>query len=101
MIGKAMLIALGGLLFMTGPANAGDVGAGKAKAGSCAACHGDDGKGDKDTPALAGMSEADFIKAMKEYQTGVRTKSKKMSKIANALSETDLANLAAYYATLK
>ncbi len=101
MIRKAIVMTLGGLLFIAGPVRAADVEAGKAKAEDCAGCHGDDGKGDDSNPALAGMAEADFVKAMKEYQSGVRTKSKKMSKIASGMSDDDIANLAAYYATLK
>jgi cytochrome c553 len=46
------------------------------------------------------MAEAQFIQAMKEYQSGER-KDKKMMKAAKGLSDADLADLAAYYATLK
>jgi cytochrome c553 len=42
-----------------------------------------------------------FTKAMQEYQNGTRTKSTKMAKEAKKLSATDIADLAAYYATLK
>ena len=80
---------------------AGDVAAGKAKAEDCADCHGDDGKGDDKNPAIAGMSTEKFTKALQEYQNGVRTKSPKMTKEAKGLSAEDIANLAAYYATLK
>ena len=80
---------------------AGDVAAGKAKAEDCADCHGDDGKGDDKNPAVAGMSAEKFTKALQEYQNGVRTKSPKMTKEAKGLSAEDVANLAAYYATLK
>ena len=101
MVRKVMFTLLGGVLFLAGPVHAGDTAAGKAKAEACAGCHGDDGKGDADNPALAGKAEADFVKAMTEYKTGVRTKSKKMNKLASGLSDEDIANLAAYYATLK
>ena len=46
------------------------------------------------------MAELDFVKAMNEYKSGVRAKSKQMNKIAKGLSDDDIANLAAYYATL-
>lgn len=102
MIRNAIVMALGGLLFIAGPVRAADVEAGKAKAEDCAICHGDDGKGDgKDNPPIAGMAEADFTKAIKDYQSGARTKNKKMIKISAGLSDDDIANLAAYYATLK
>jgi cytochrome c553 len=87
---------------LAAPTHAADVAAGKAKAEeSCVDCHGDDGKGDAKNPAIAGMSAADFTKAMQEYQNGTRTKSPKMTKEAKGLSAADIANLAAYYASLK
>ena len=87
-------------LMLATPAFAGDAAAGKSKAEPCADCHGDDGKGDKDTPCFAGMSEADFTKAMKEYQAETRTKSKKMIKSAKKVNDDDIADLAAYFVTL-
>ena len=101
MISKAILTALGGFLLFAGPVHAGDASAGKAKADGCAGCHGDDGKGDAKNPGLAGMAELDFVKAMNEYKSGARAKSKQMTKIAKGLSDDDIANLAAYYSTLK
>jgi cytochrome c553 len=86
-----------GCLVMAFSAQAGDANAGKGKSESCAQCHGDDGKED---PAIGGMEEAKFIQAMKEYQTGAR-KHKKMEKAAAGLSDSDLADMAAYYAGMK
>jgi cytochrome c553 len=86
------------------PAHGADVAAGKAKAADgCADCHGDDGKGDAEekVPAITGLSVEKFTKAITEYQDGTRTKSAKMTKEAKKLSAADVANLAAYYATLK
>lgn len=95
-----MLIAAGALIAV--PGYAADVAAGKAKAeDSCADCHGDAGAGDDDYPAIAGMSVEKFTKAIQEYQNGTRTKSAKMTKEAKKLGAADIANLAAYYATLK
>jgi len=87
---------------MLSPASAlaaGDAAAGQAKAESCAMCHGDDGKGDEKSPGIAGMAEADFAKAIKEYQDGTR-EHKMMAKAAKKLSDEDVADLAAYYASL-
>jgi cytochrome c553 len=79
------------------PVHAADVAAGKALAEeACADCHGDDGKGEEDFP-IAGMSAADFTKAITEYQNGTRTKDAKMVKAAKKLTPADVANLAAYY----
>jgi len=95
-----MLITAGALAMV--PAYAADVAAGKAKAEEvCADCHGDDGTGDDDNPDIAKLSEKEFVKAMEEYQTGVRTKSPKMARAAKKLSAEEVANLAAYYQSLK
>jgi len=95
-----MMVAAG--VALAGPALAGDAAAGKALADeSCADCHGEDGAGDADYPALAGLSVDKFTAAMKEYQSGARTKSPKMTKEAKKLSDAQIADLAAFYATLK
>jgi len=86
-----------GCLLMAFSAHAGDASAGKAKSENCAQCHGEDGKED---PAIAGMEEAKFIQAMKDYQAGAR-KHKKMEKAATGLTDADIDDLAAYYASLK
>ena len=97
MMTKGFFVLAASLVLAASPVHAGDAGAGKTKAESCAQCHGETGK---DDPAIAGMEEAKFIKAMKDYQSGER-KNKKMMKAATGLSDADLADLAAYYATLK
>jgi cytochrome c553 len=99
MIKMTPLLLLSGCLLLTGPVQAGDAAAGKAKAEACADCHGLDGKEDKEFP-IAGMSPEAFTKAMKEYQSGVRTKSKKMTKAASKVNDEDIADLAAYYGAL-
>lgn len=97
----AFLSLLCGFMMLAGQAQAADAAVGKKKAAdACADCHGEDGKGDKDTPSVAGMSPEEFTKAMKEYQAGTRTKSKKMTKAANKVNDEDIADFAAYYATL-
>lgn len=86
---------------LASPSYAGDAAAGKTKAeAACADCHGDDGKGDDENPAIAGMSVADFTKAITEYQNGTRTKHANMAKAAKKLSPADVADLAEYYAKL-
>jgi cytochrome c553 len=95
----AALVAAG--VVLVPPAQAGDAAAGKVLAEACADCHGEDGKGDEDFPAVAGMSEADFTQAMVEYRDGTRSDSKQMTKAAKKLTDEEIADLAAYYATLK
>ena len=95
-----IMLSAGALL--AAPTYAADVAAGKAKsADSCVDCHGDDGKGDDKVPAINGLSVEKFTKAIQEYQSGTRTKSAKMTKEAKKLSAADIADLAAYYSTLK
>ena len=96
----SLLFLLSGCLAIALPAKAaGDIAAGKDKAENCADCHGDDGRGDEDTPALAGMPAKYFVTAMEEYKNGDR-KNKKMHKYAKKLSDQDFADLAAYYHSL-
>lgn len=95
-------ILVAGAVLACLPAHAADVAAGKAKAEEvCADCHGDDGTGDDESPNIAKLSSKEFVKAMEDYQSGARTKSPKMARAAKRLSAEDVANLAAYYQTLK
>ena len=79
---------------------AGDVSAGKTKAGACAGCHGANGQGVAANPALAGKSEADIVQALKDFKSGKRA-NPIMKSFASQLSDQDMANVAAYYASLK
>jgi cytochrome c553 len=79
---------------------AGDVQAGKAKAATCAGCHGANGQGVAPNPPLAGKSEDQLAQAMKDYKSGKRDNAI-MKGLVAALSDQDIANLAAYYASLK
>jgi cytochrome c553 len=79
---------------------AGDPAAGKAKAKACAGCHGANGEGVKPNPPLAGKSEDELAQAMKDYKSGKRP-NPIMKSMVTALSDQDMANLGAYYASLK
>jgi cytochrome c553 len=79
---------------------AGDSAAGKAKAAGCGGCHGANGEGVKPNPALAGKPEADIVQALKDYKSGKRV-NPVMKSLATPLSDTDMANLGAFYASLK
>ena len=79
----------------------GDAANGQALSEDCAGCHGDDGKGDDETPGLAGMDEATHVAALQGFASGEREdESGMMADYAADLSEQDMADLAAYYATL-
>jgi cytochrome c553 len=79
---------------------AGDPAAGKAKSAACAGCHGANGQGVSPNPALVGKSEDDMLQAMKDYKSGKRANAV-MKGMTAGLSDQDMANLAAYYASLK
>lgn len=65
---------------------------------NCADCHGDDGKGDEDMPGLAGMDAAKHAKMLADYQSGALES--EMSDYVEDLTEQDMADIAAYYASL-
>jgi len=94
-IGIAALSAVGGTAHA-----AGDAQAGKAKAAVCAGCHGANGQGVAPNPALKGESEDQLAQAMKDYKSGKRANAV-MKGIMSSLNDQDIANLAAYYASLK
>jgi len=80
----------------------GDAEKGKALSIDCTDCHGDDGKGDEDNPPLAGLEEAYQVEQLKAFASGARVdEDEMMGMFAEDLSEQDMADLAAYYATLK
>lgn len=83
---------------------AGDAAAGKAKSLACASCHGADGKAPIPTyPNLAGQNPKYIELAIKAYKTGQRSGGQAaiMTGMAAPLSDADIANLAAYYGSLK
>jgi len=82
------------------PSFAGDAEAGKAKAAVCAACHGADGKAlQAEYPNLAAQGEKYLIKQLQEFKSGVRENALMMPMAAN-LSDEDMADIAAFYASL-
>ena len=82
-------------------ASAADAAAGKAKAATCGGCHGANGISAVPTyPNLAGQKSAYLIKQMKAFRDGTR-KDPSMNAMAKPLSDTDIANLAAFYEGLK
>ena len=100
---KRMLMTVGAcalLGFVVSAQGAGDAQAGKAKAGACAGCHGANGEGIKPNPALAGKSESEIVQALTEYKSGKRA-NPIMKTFAGSLSDQDMANLGAYYGSLK
>lgn len=87
-------------ILLASSVQAGDPEAGKAKSAVCAACHG--GTGISPTPAwpnLAGQKEQYLIQQMTAFRDGTRQNAQ-MAPMVKNLTDEDIANLAAYYASL-
>ncbi len=98
---STLLIAGLAILFGIASAQAaGDPAAGKAKSAMCAGCHGANGQGVAPNPALAGKPAAQLAQALHDYKSGKRA-NPMMKNMAAGLSDQDIDNLAAYYASLK
>ena len=94
-------VAVLALLGACGVASAaGDAQAGKAKTAGCAGCHGVNGEGVGPFPPLAGWSETQIADALQELKSG-KLIDPVMNPMANMLSDQDMADIGAYYASLK
>lgn len=103
MLTKKLLFAvLFGMVVAAGAAQAGgDSARGKELSVDCVDCHGDTGLGDEETPAIAGLEEAFAVEQMQAFKSGERPDDKDaMLTSVEDLSDQDMADLAAYYATL-
>jgi cytochrome c553 len=99
---RLFLIALCALALIAaaGRAGAADAAAGKDLAEGCAACHGADGVSNEPlTPSLAGQPDEFVQWQLVYYRSGAR-KNEVMQPIAEALSNEEIRNLGAYYASL-
>ena len=78
-----------------------DAAAGKTKAAACTVCHGPLGIAvAPDTPNLAGQPESYLAGQLKAYRGGAR-KHEIMSLMARPLTDADIANLAAWFSSVK
>lgn len=67
---------------------------------NCGVCHGFEGREfDESMPPLAGMSDANFVTAMKRFRDGGRP-AIVMDRVAKALSDEQIEGLAQYYAAI-
>ncbi len=91
-----LLLTLG----ITGMAHAaGDAKAGQAKAAMCGACHGADGNSAAPNfPKLAGQGERYLLKQMNDIKSGNRNVLEMTGLLTN-MSEQDMADIAAYFAS--
>jgi cytochrome c553 len=84
-----------------GPTGAADLEAGRAKAASCALCHGPTGISTvANTPNLAGQPALYIEEQLRNYRSRKRQHDA-MAIIAAPLSDADIENLAAWYGSIK
>ncbi len=92
---------LAAALAVTNSAQAGgDPAAGREKAKVCRTCHGMDGVGKlPNVPNIGGESDFYLTKQLKAFRKGDR-RDEQMAIITRDLSDQDIADLAAYYASI-
>ncbi|MGB5623039.1 MAG: cytochrome c [Gammaproteobacteria bacterium] len=73
---------------------------GRTKSAACTACHGEDGRGiAPNYPVLAGQHAEYLVHALTQYRSGQR-KNAIMAGFATNLSDDDIADLAAWFASM-
>jgi len=95
-----ILIAALALCVAASPTVAADIEAGKARAEPCVNCHGANGVSEiPNTPSLAAQPDG-FIQWQLVYFRSGKRKNEVMEPLASELSDEDVRNLAAYFASL-
>lgn len=98
---KVLLVMVVLMIGLSSQSWAADVAAGKTKSAQCAACHGAAGISPMGIyPNLAGQKEQYLVKQINAFRLGVR-KDPTMQAMVGALSDADVVNIAAYYASIK
>lgn len=81
-------------------AQAADAQAGRKKARACQTCHGIDGASRlAEAPNLSGQVETYLVKALHDFKEGRRT-NEMMTLVVEPLTDDDMADLAAWYASI-
>lgn len=95
-------LVIASIVFLSLSAQAQDASAGKTKYATCAGCHGAQGQGGIG-PKLAGQKSEDIVKKLTAYKNKqkIGPQSAMMWGLSAGLSPDDIANIAAYTATLK
>jgi cytochrome c553 len=89
------------LCAMQTTASAGDAAAGQKKVVKCVVCHGKDGiSKNPAAPNLSGQVESYLVNSLMAFRAGER-KNDMMSVVVKGLTDEDIANLAAYYSSIK
>lgn len=104
--GKTIIAAMIGslvILLVAGNVQAkGNVERGADLTSDCIECHGMDGKGNFETPPIAGLKESYILKRLDEFKNGkVKTTDGIMHLYTEDLSQQELQDLAAYWASRK
>ncbi len=90
------------LLSTTAIYAAGDLTKGNELRLECIDCHGEDGMGDDEYPQIAGLDEDYIFEQLMVFKNGERpNRAEMMLWTIEDLDEQDLADLSAYYASLK
>jgi len=101
---KKLVSTLMLLMFATQILAAGDIEEGKLTAYTCTGCHGikfyKNAYPSYHVPRLGGQNEAYIVSALKAYRSGERSHPT-MKAQAGSLSDEDINNIAAYFASLK
>jgi cytochrome c553 len=97
----SLLVSVAFLAISTAASEAGDVKSGRAKALMCQACHGLDGLSKvPDAPNIAGQTEPYLVTQLQAFKSGSRNNDA-MSLVAKSLSDSDMDDLAAYFAAIE
>jgi len=98
---KRFLISALMMAVASGAVAGGDPVAGKKKATLCIGCHGADGNSSNpDWPSLAGQGEGYLAKQINDFKSGAR-KDGTMNAMVGSLSDADVANVSAFFASNK
>lgn len=99
MIAVSLVLAI---FLLSAPDSAGNLAAGRAKAeAACQVCHGVDGVATVPMAAnLSGQQKQYLIAQLEAYRSGARHH-EQMSIVARTLNDDDIANLAAWYSSIK
>ena len=90
-----------GVMTIEKAASAADAKAGRTKAQPCSVCHGATGISTlPDAPNLAGQPEIYLSNQLRSYRSGER-RHEVMSLVAKALSDDDIADLAAWFSSIR
>lgn len=99
-LGLALSFSALSAVHAAGTPPVGNAQAGAAKAAVCAACHGPDGNSLAPTfPKLAGQSEKYLFKQLQDIKANKTRQAPQMTAIVAGLSDQDMADLAAHFAS--